>query len=775
MSGRIFFFILFFFICSLNSAFAQGSASLPDATVRGRVLDQNSAAIQGAKVQLKKTSGQSVSETVSSAEGFFTLTASPGEYQIQVSAAYFAPQQRNISLPHSAGSSQPDLEFRLATYIELTGVTIRPTSDRLASEEVALITALDAQAVRSSAAQTTDDLLRQIPGFSNFRRSSSLVANPTTQGVSLRGAGASGASRTLVLLDGMPVNDAFGGWIYWDRVPRLIIENIEMLRGGASDLYGSDALSGVISLNTRNTQTTVLNAEAGFGNRATMDFAFFASHSFLKKNDRALTASVSGEGLWTDGWYLLAPNIRGAADTQAFSKHRLLNLRLTSGASGNDSSQYFLRGSLFDEDRNNGTRLQLNDTTTESIAAGGHNDNVRGNNFAYLIFANRQRFHQTFSAVAATRATETLTRQQFVPATDVGANLTWSQAFRQHLLMAGADVRGVRGTSDELIFAAGRAITFASAGGRQLRSGFFAQDAWAITSRLQLSGSVRLDLWRNSSAASVERTLATGAVRPRFFPERTEKAFNPRLTLNYQWHSRLSLRASGYRAFRAPTLNELYRAFRVGDTLTTANENLTAERLSGGEIGASWKVSGNVSLRTTGYFTEIVNPVTNFTLSVTPTLITRQRQNLGRLRSAGIESEFDLRIKNDWQISAGYLFADATVRQAPQDVRLVGLQLPQVPRHQFTLQAGYSRPDIVTATIQFRAAGQQFDDDRNLFALPSYTVMDVFASRRLGKFIEVFVAAQNIWNETVIVGRTPLETLGTPRLLRGGLRLKFER
>src|SRR6185503_989864 len=141
----------------------------------------------------------------------------------------------------------------------------------------ASVSLLDAQDVSNAAAQTTDDLLRQIPGFSLFRRTSSLVANPTTAGVSLRGAGASGASRTLVLQDGVPLNDAFGGWVYWDRVPRTAIERVEVVRGGASDLYGSDALSGVINLLTRPPTARHVNVEASYGNRDTGEISFFAS------------------------------------------------------------------------------------------------------------------------------------------------------------------------------------------------------------------------------------------------------------------------------------------------------------------------------------------------------------------------------------------------------------------------------------------------------------------------------------------------------------------
>jgi outer membrane receptor protein involved in Fe transport len=343
------------------------------------------------------------------------------------------------------------------------------------------------------------------------------------------------------------------------------------------------------------------------------------------------------------------------------------------------------------------------------------------------------------------------------------------------LLVAGVDLRGVRGVSEETAIANNRATTFISAGGRQRRSGFFIQDLVNISPRWQLCVNARYDNWRDSSAASVSRNLTTGAVTPRFFPARSLDAFSPRLSLIFRPAEQFSLRASAYRAFRAPTLNELYRGFRVGDTQTNANEKLVAERLTGGETGMNWTPSNRISARLTGYWTEIINPVSNFTLTVTPTLITRERRNLGRTRSRGVEAEADFNVSTYWRISAGYLFADATVRRAPQDARLEGLWIPQVPRNQFTLQTVYSNPRRVTAAVQFRASGKQFDDDQNRLPLGSFAVIDALVARPLTRYLEVFVAAQNLLNERYAVGRTPIETLGMPRMVRGGVRFRFER
>src|SRR4029450_1101046 len=118
-------------------------------------------------------------------------------------------------------------------------------------EAAADVTVPTREDISLSPSQTLDDLLRQVPGFSLFRRSSSLVTPPTNQGLSLRGIGPSGTSRALVLVDGIPVNDAFGGWVYWDRIPLQGIEQIEVVRGGGSSAWGNYALGGVVHVLTR--------------------------------------------------------------------------------------------------------------------------------------------------------------------------------------------------------------------------------------------------------------------------------------------------------------------------------------------------------------------------------------------------------------------------------------------------------------------------------------------------------------------------------------------
>ncbi len=181
-------------------------------------------------------------------------------------------------------------------------------------------------------------------------------------------------------------------------------------------------------------------------------------------------------------------------------------------------------------------------------------------------------------------------------------------------------------------------------------------------------------------------------------------------------------------------MNELYRGFRAGNVFTEANSDLRAERLTGAEGGAiltGW--SQRLMLRGTFFWNEITRPVANVTLTTTPSLITRQRQNLGSTISQGAEFEASVQVSNSITLSGGYQYTHATVTSFTVDPALsglnpslVGLNVPQIPRNQFDFQARYSRPFILLA-VQGRFGGNQFDDDQNTLLLTT-----LFHPRRYG-------------------------------------------
>jgi outer membrane receptor protein involved in Fe transport len=733
--------------------------------IEGVVVDQNGAPVNAAQVSLKR-GAQVIAATTTDTKGEFKFEATEsGNLLLVVDSKGFASSALQVN---SDSPSSLRIVLQPPTLTAQVTVSATRTETRL-SDTAASVVMLSATDLHTTAAVTLDDALRQVAGFGLFRRSGSRTANPTSQGVSLRGLGASGASRAIVLADGVPLNDPFGGWVYWDRVPRESIKQVEVLLGSASHLYGSGALGGMIDIATRNPETNTLSLSASYGNEDSPNASLFVSGM---KNGWA--GSLGAETFNTDGYVLVPESQRGLIDTAAGSRSAVVTPVLE--RSFGEKGRLFARATFFGEARRNGTPLQTNRTHLRQFALGGEMQSATRGHFSAQVYGGTQLFDQNFTAVSADRNSETITRLQRVPAQVIGVSGQWSRAVGQRqTVVAGVETAEVQGASDELAFVSGRATSYVDAGGRQRTVGLYFEDLLRLTARFSLNLGARWDHWRNFSAFSATRPVtATNPTSVVSFPDRTESAFSPHLSATYQVNSHLQLVASLGRAFRAPTLNELYRSFRVGNVLTLANENLRAERLTGGEAGARLGFAHDrVLLRGTFFWNEITRPVANVTLLTTPNLITRQRQNLGRTRSRGVELQAEAAVNRYWAISAGYLFADAKVVEFPTNRALEGLLIPQVPPQQFTFQVRYNNPSLLTVAFQGRASSHQFDDDQNLFPLDPYFTLDLLVSRRLNRRVELFGAIENLFDQRYQVGKTPLVTLGPPLLIRVGIRLQL--
>ena len=734
-------------------------------TVSGIVKDSQNAPVIAAKVSLIVNKA-AVLTVQTDAGGRFSLAANnEKELSLRVEASGFTIFEKqldgNLEITQTVVLSPADLQANVT-------VSVTGTATRLA-ETPASIVVLNRTTLENSAAQTVDDALRQVPGFTLFRRASSKTSNPTTQGANLRGVSGSGASRTAVLFDGASLNDAFGGWTYWDRIPRAAIEQIEVLRGGASSIYGNQALSGAINIvsKTADVKTPVLRVETSGGTQNTLDGSFFTGFA-VKDWSFALAA----ETFQTAGYFPVPETQRGAADAPANSRHD--NGFLTIEKRFAENARIFARASIFSERRDNGTNLQKNRTYFRQASFGGDFGNAKLGNFTFRSNVEAQVYDQTFSAVSSDRNVENLNRIQRVPSQAVGANLSWTRPVANHVLSASFEAKRINGFSDETAVSNNRATAAVGTGGQQNFFGFFAQDFWRVNAKLNLNFGGRIDFWRNVDGLSTARNLtADGSAGVTLFPDRGEHSFSPQISELYQISRNLTATATFNKSFRAPTLNELYRAFRVGNVLTLANENLSPERATNFEGGLRYALRKNkLNLRGTAFTTTVTNPVVSVTLAQTPSLITRQRQNLGKTRSNGVELDFEANLLKNLQISTGYLLVDARVVSFPGNASLVDKFLPQIARQQFTFQTFY-RPAKYSFGLQGRILGRQFDDDQNQFRLRPFLTLDLFASRRLGKNLEIFAAAENIFNKRYDIALTPTLNIGEPRAVRVGLRFNL--
>ncbi len=737
-------------------------AALPQ-DLRGVVKDRSGAVIAKAQVLLRADGQQITRMTQADGSFVFTgITATTGT--LEVSASGFATS----TTAWHAGANQLSITLDPAAVQQSLDVTatrtaILPTGvDDVEAQPDAVN--VSSTRLQQWGALATDDKLRNVAGFSLLRRSGSQTANPTSQGVSLRGLGASGASRALVLADGIPLNDPFGGWIYWARVPQTSLDEVQIVPGGVSALYGNDALGGVVNLETRHAVQTDAAVEGSYGNE---NSPFGSGWGALRFGQWAVVAS--GEGFRTDGYTAVPKDIRGTVDTPVASQYGSGTLRLER-MFGN-RGRIFLSGSLYGEDRQNGTPLQINDTTIRQLAFGTDYESSAAGLFTLRLYGGTENYHQTFSSIAANRDSESLTDIQYVPSQQMGLLAQWSKQIASRLtLLAGLDGLYVQGFSNETTFSSGKQTAKLSNGGTQQSLGAFAEGIVQITHNWSVTFSGREDLWSNFDASS-SRIPVKGKPTIIAYPDRGQNAFSPRLTTSYHAGEHTVVYASAYRAFRAPTLNELYRSFRVGNVQTLANPYLRAEHFTGGEGGVRvTTLQDRMTIYGVGFWGFVTDPVANVTLSTTPNLIVRMRENLGRIQAPGLQAGINYTISNRIWFSCAYQFINSTVSSFSANFALVGNQVPLVPKNEFVFQGTWAAPQKILVAIQGRTASNEFDDDQNLLPLGAYFVLSATVSRPLPKGFDVFFQGENLTNDQYEIARTPAVNLGQPILARIGVR-----
>ena len=434
---------------------------------------------------------------------------------------------------------------------------------------------------------------------------------------------------------------------------------------------------------------------------------------------------------------------------------------------------------MLNEARGNGTPTQTNGTRLWRYIAGDEWGAASKASGRIRIFGSDESYRQSFSSINATRGYENLTRIQHVRTQELGASSDASVAFSRVALVGGVDLRDLRATDDETPISFGLSTGIADTSARQrflggfaealatVHSGFFRQTSAAL--------SVRLDFVTNFDT----RTIAQPSSLPQPTPtsDRGEFIASPRLGIVRQIGAAATIHASAFRAFRSPTMNELYRTGQVGQETTKANSQLESERATGWETGASYiSRADSVAISATYFWTQINRPVSAVLLSSTATSILEQRQNLGQIVSRGTELHLDIGPGRPLSATLGYQYAHATVTRynAPlvttgMQQNLVGNWIPEVPRQSVTAQIRAESRRLGSLTLAARASGHAWDDSANAFLLHAFFQLDLAARHDCGPHVTASLMINNLLNQRPDVARTPILTLGSPLLAQGGL------
>lgn len=659
-----------------------------------------------------------------------------------------------------------------------TGQTIRDVP--------ANVTVLTASSIRAVPAQSVADLLRTVPGFTLRDHQSTASAHPTRQAPALRGlGGGTSSSRTLVLVDGVPVADPFAGWVHWAGVPLAFVDRIEVVRGGGSGIWGSRALGGVIHILTETPRSSGIRATVQGGSLATVRGDIAATY----RTDR-LGVAVMAEHFETDGFVPVRADLIAPIDRPAGSRHNMGFAKAE--LSLNERVAVHASVSYLDESRTVGSDLRHTGLELGTVKAGARLDAGAGNDIALTLFGSDQTFSSTFSTESLDRTSEEPSLDQYdVPARSAGAGVQWSnRASRAHELTAGADVFRVDGEVHENFRLVNGAFQQRRhVGGEQVLGGVYVQDVYEPAAGVHLLASARYDVAKRSGGFRRETNLANDAVLiDTSYVADTESTVNLSIGMRWDASDRLAWRASAYRAYRSPTLNELYKPFREpGNVLTEGNADLRAERAIGAELGADYAMGTAALVRVTGFWVRMTDPIVEVTVSeagaasrvlvpcgfVPAGGVCRQRRNLDAFRSAGLEAEIELRPAAAWMLHASYLWNPTEVVRAPTNPELEGNRGARSPEHVLTAGARWASPAIADIAVTGRWVGRRFEDDINSLELDSFFVLDALVTRDVRRDLRLFAGIENLFDNEYETSRAAsgLVRTGGPRMIRAGVRV----
>lgn len=628
--------------------------------------------------------------------------------------------------------------------------------------------------ISSGNALTLDALLAKDPAFSLYRRQSAFFGNPTSSGVSLRRTGATATSRTLILRDGIPQNDPFGGWVSWARYDSGTLASARLIPAAGAMVWGNQSPAGTVQLTTRTPERSGGYLQTTIGSHDTRAVSLGGD---IVSEDGRHTILSNVHSLQSDGFYGLSESQRGAVDRRLDLDVRGIDLRsVWQGGQGVTLESMF---SFFDEERGNGTVLSRNSSRAidASLRASWETDGLTWQATGYY---QRRDFAALFSSVNADRSFESPALDQFnVPGSGLGGGLTTTFDVSDQLEMTlGADVRQLRGeTNENAGFVNGAFLRRRQAGGRQTFTGAFARAEFDDGSGFRVEASTRLDYWSHADGKRIERRPATGALlREDLYSDRDglEPSFG--ITVLQDVGESITFSAAASSSFRAPTLNELYRPFRVRSDITEANPLLEAERFFSLGAGALWEPNKEFSL-SGNFFVHWIDeaianvPVTDLTqvaalgIFVPPGGSLQQRDNVDHARVLGFESKANWNPNDFVSLSLGYQWTETRFTDSSIQPLLENGSFPQSPAHQMNLSLMVRPREDLEMFVAMDYTSGAFDDALSVRPLDSYWNTQLGLEMEINDHLTIRAMVDNVFDEKIQTGLASngLMSIGAPR------------
>jgi outer membrane receptor protein involved in Fe transport len=642
------------------------------------------------------------------------------------------------------------------------------------AERVYGVQRISRREIEQSPSHELDQLLKDIPGLQLFRRSDARSGHPTSQGVTLRALGGNASSRALLVLDGVPQSDPFGGWVNWPAYDPEDLSEIRVVRGGGSVANGPGALAGTIEMVSRS--DAGVSGEIDGGSRDSLEAR---GRVGLDLGGGVLSLSARGER--GDGFIPVTAATRGPADEPARYREWSSRARWVAALGGDTELQASLAG--FHDWRTRGTDFTVNRTNgaDASLRLVGHGPWQ----WSALAYWQWRSLMSSFASVTPGRTEANRVSLQYsVPSHGVGGSVEVRPPLPDGIeLRLGADTRRATGESREFFsYVDGDPTRRRAAGGNSWTAGVFAEGS-AHLGKAILTGGARIDHWTIGDGHLFEQQIATGDVlTDDRDPSRSGWLPTARGGVSLPVGGGLSLRSAAYLGWRMPTLNELFRPFRAGSDATAANPDLDPERLVGAEAGAEY-AHGPFHASLTGFVNRLKDAIANVTMGHGPGIFPGvgfvgatgtffKRENIDAVKVRGLEASADW-TDGPWSIRAGASFTHARMNGGDAAVLLDGLRPAQTPKFAGTLAAGW-QDGGKGAQLVLRRVGAQFDDDLNIDVLKRATTLDAYGAWPLTKRLQLVARAENLTNALVMAGINGDGSVerATPRTLWLGLRLR---
>lgn len=623
------------------------------------------------------------------------------------------------------------------------------------------VTTLTRDVLTSAPSGRIEDALASVAGFQQFRRSDSRSSNPSAQGVTLRALGGNATSRTLVLLDGVPMADPFFGFVPLSSLAPERLSSVRVTRGGGSGAFGAGAVAGTIELTSAGAGELGLANASGFvDDRGSSELSGTLAPR-LGEGFAVLTARWDrGPGFWTTP---VAQRVPASVKAQ----YNSWSAGLRGVASLSPDIELQVRALLFNDART--LRFAGADT-----AAQGQDASIRlvgsGNwQFDALAYVKARGFSNV--VISSTTFRKSLD-QYATPATGIGGKLELRPPVGGgHVLRLGGDWRIGSGETKEIAYNAtsGAITAYRQSGGHQSDLGLYLEDDWKLGA-LVLTAGARADRWSQSDGFYHETNAAGTVTSDNQFAARAGWQATFRGGAAYKVGGGLTLRAAGYTGLRLPTLNELYRPFTVFPVTTRANAALVNEELRGVEAGLDWVPAPGLSLSLTVFDDRVNHAVANVTIGTN----LRERRNVDAVHAKGIELGASAKL-GQFRLDGSLALTDAKMEASGTSAALNGLRPAQTPRVAASATLAWQPRDRWNFALTLRHTGAQFEDDLQVDSLPAATTLGAYAELPLARGIAVVLRGENLTDEQVITRNQAGSTdLGAPRTVWAGVKLSLQ-